>query len=114
MLKRIFISWVCSAVSLLIVAQLIPGFTVRGIVPALIAAVVIAIVNGTIGTVLKILAFPITILTLGLAALIINALLLMFSANLVSGFHVAGFIPALIGSIALSIINAILGMIFKD
>ena len=72
--------------------------------------ITIGLVNSTLGIVLKLLSFPVIILTLGIASLIINALMLMVAAYFVDGFSVSGFIPAFIGSILMSIINFVLGM----
>jgi putative membrane protein len=109
----LLISWALTALSLLIVSYVLPGFQVSGITTALIAAIVIGLVNGTLGFVLKLLTFPITFLTLGLFSLVINALMILLSARLVSGFNVDGFLPAFLGAILLSVVNAILGTIFK-
>jgi putative membrane protein len=91
-----------------LVAQIIPGIVVQGFGTALIATVVIAIVNGTIGIVLKILAFPLVLLTLGLFLLVVNALLLKLASLLVPGFQVRGFLNAMIGSVVLTILNFVL------
>jgi putative membrane protein len=70
------VSWLLSALSLVIVANVIPGIQVTGFAAALIAALVFGFVNGTIGFLLKLLTFPLTILTLGIFWLVINALML--------------------------------------
>ena len=113
-MKRLLIHWLISAVSLLIVAHFIKGFNVASFQSALIAAIIIGLVNSTLGLVLKFLTFPWIILTLGLASLAINALMLMLSAHFVDGFSVDGFLPAFIGSILLSFSNFILRMIVPD
>ena len=102
---KLFIHWVLSAVVLLIISQFVPGFQVHGLEPALIAALVIGLLNGTLGLLLKIVTFPITILTLGLFLLVINALMIRLAAHLVTGFHVTGWIPALLGAVALSLLG---------
>ncbi len=107
-MTHMLITWLLSALSLVIVAHLVPGFQVDGFAAALIAALVIGFVNGTIGFLLKIVTFPLTILTLGIFWLIINALMLQLAAALVPGFRVLGFIPALIGSIVLTLVNIVL------
>ena len=99
------VNWLLSALSLVIVANVIPGFQVSGIVAALIAAVVIGLVNSTLGVLLKIVTFPLTILTLGIFWLVINALMLKVAAALVPGFRIQGFLPAFLGSIVLSLVN---------
>ncbi|HTM08543.1 MAG TPA: phage holin family protein, partial [Verrucomicrobiae bacterium] len=72
----LIVHWLLSALSILIVAHVVPGFEVRGFGTALIAAVVIGLVNATLGFVLKILTLPLTILTFGLFLLVINALMI--------------------------------------
>lgn len=103
-----------SALSILIVAYVVPGFYVSGVIAALIAAIAIGVINATLGLLLKIVTFPLTIVTLGLFWLIINALMLLFAANLVPGFGVDGFWPALWGSILLSIVNTALTSLFDE
>ena len=109
---NLIMHWLVSAVSLVIVAYLIPGIQLQGVGPALIAPIVIGLVNATVGFILKIVTFPITILSLGLFLLVINALMLMFAAYLVPGFAVAGFWPAFFGAIVLSIVSMILRSLF--
>lgn len=111
---KLLLNCLISAVSLLIVAHVIKGFNVVSFQSALFAAVVIGIVNGTLGLVLKFISFPWIILTLGLASLVINALMLMLSAYFVDGFSVDGFVPAFIGSILLSVSNFVLRLFMPD
>lgn len=106
---RLLLNWLLSAIGLLIVSRLVPGFYVRGFTAALIAAVVIGLVNATIGFFLKIITFPLTIVTLGLFWLVINALMLILASTLLSpDFVVTGFWPAFIGAIVLSLVNMLL------
>src|SRR5579863_1760513 len=106
---RLLLSWVLSAVAVWIVAQVVPGISVHGPVAALIAALVIGFINATIGTLLKILTFPLTLLTLGLFRLVINGLMLELASALLSpGFQVHGFFAAFIGAIVLSLVNLML------
>lgn len=107
----LLLRWLVSAVALLIVAYFIPGVHVTGFGAALIAALMIGIVNATIGLVVNFLMLPFRILTLGLLSLVINAILLMIAAALVPGFFVDGFWAAFFGSILLSIVTAVLGML---
>lgn len=105
----VLVQWLLSAVSLMIVAHIVPGFSVRSFGSAMIAAVIIGLVNATIGIVLKLLTLPLTLLTFGLFLLVINALMIQFaSALLPDGFHVSGFWPAFFGAIVLSLVNAVL------
>src|SRR5438046_8147268 len=105
---RLVINWILSALALLIVAHVVPGFEVSGFRSALIAAVVIGLVNATLGLFLKIITFPLTILTLGIFWFIINALMLELASALVRGFEVRGFGPAFIGAIVLALVNMLL------
>jgi len=107
-LLHIIVSWLLSAVALWIVAQIIPGIWVRGFGDALLATIVIAVVNAVIGPILRFFAWPLTILTLGLFPLIINAFLLKLASLITPGFKVNGFLSALAGSLVLTILTAIL------
>jgi len=112
-MTKLLVHWVLSALCLLLVAHFVPGFFVRGFGTALIAAVVIGLVNGTIGALLKLFTFPITILTFGLFWLLINALMLKFAALFVPGFEVRGLWPAFWGGIILSILNMAVRQVLK-
>lgn len=105
---RILLNWLLSAVSLLIVAHLVPGFYVRSFGAALLAALVIGLINATLGFFLKIITFPITILTLGIFWIVINALMLEFASWFSPGFNVRSFGAAFIGAIVLSLVNMVL------
>jgi putative membrane protein len=105
---RLLLHWVLSAVAVWIVAHFVPGIYVSGPVAALIAAAAIGLINATLGLLLKIITFPLTILTLGLFWFVINALMLELAAALVPGFYVRGFIPALIGAVMLSLVSSVL------
>ena len=106
---RILLNWVLSALAVWIVSQVVHGISVSGIKGALIAALVIGFINATIGALLKILTFPLTLLTLGLFWFVINALMLELAAALLSpSFQVRGFFAAFVGAIVLSLVNLLL------
>ncbi|SRR5690242_21650822 len=105
---RLLLNWLLSAVALIIVAKIVPGFMLSGIGAALIAAIVIGLINATIGLFLKVVTFPLTILTLGIFWLIINALMLELASAVVPGFHINGFGAAFIGAIVLALVNMVL------
>ncbi len=109
---RLLLHWILSAVAVWIVAHVVPGISVSGPKAALIAALAIGLINATIGLLLKIITFPLTILTLGLFWFVINALMLELAAAFVRGFQVRGFIPALIGAVVLSLVSSVLQWIF--
>ena len=105
---RLLIKWLLSGLAVWIVAHIVPGISVDSAWTALIAALAIGFVNATLGLLLKILTFPLTLMTLGLFWLIINALMLKFASVLVHGFQVNGFLSAFIGAIVLSLVNMLL------
>jgi putative membrane protein len=105
---RLLLNWILSAVAVWVVAQVVPGVHVNGVAAALIAALVIGFINATLGFVLKILTFPLTMLTLGLFWFVINALMLELASWFVPGFQVRGFFAAFIGAIVLSLVNLVL------
>src|SRR5712664_3601977 len=100
---RLLLNWFLSALSLLIVTRIVPGFVVTGFGPALLAVIVIGLVNGTLGLFLKLITFPLTILTLGIFWFVINALMLKLAAGVVPGFRVDTFASAFWGGIVLSL-----------
>ena len=97
----LLLHWLLSALALLIVSRIVPGFVVTGIAPALIASLVIGLLNATVGLFLKIVTFPLTLLSLGVFWFVINAIMLEVSAAFVPGFHIRGFFPAFLGAIVL-------------
>lgn len=115
---NILINWLLSALSLMIVAHVIRGFDVTSFGTALIAAVVIGLVNATVGLFFKILTFPLTLVSLGVFWFVINALMLKLAAAFVPGFTIQGFLQAFFGAIVLSLVNvflkAITGRYFSD
>lgn len=108
-MMKLLLHWLLSAVALLIVSQFVRGFEVRGLGPALVAALVIGLLNATLGLLLKIITFPLSILTFGLFLLVINALMILLASSVVRGFRVYGLVPAFLGAVVL----AILGMVFR-
>lgn len=92
---------------LLVVAEYVPGITVDGFYPALIAAIVLGILNLTVKPILFVLTLPISILTLGLFMFVINASLFWFAATFIDGFSVATFWHALLGSLIVSAVSAV-------
>ena len=111
---RLLVRWLLSAVALMIVTYIVPGFKVNGFIAALIAAAVIGLINATLGLVLKIVTFPLTILTLGLFLIVVNAIMLRIAAYFVSGFEVQGWWPALLGALLLSIVSSFLHWLVGD
>lgn len=104
-MARLIAHWILSALCILLVARFVPGIVVRGFATALLAAIIIGFINGTIGLLLKILTFPLIVLTFGVFWIVINALMLKFASLFVPGFNVEGFAPAIWGAIILSLLN---------
>jgi len=105
---RMLLHWLITALAVWVTSRIVPGFDVSGAGAALIAAVVIGLVNATIGLFLKIITFPLTVVTLGLFWLVINALMLELASALVPGFRIRSFFAAFVGAIVLCIINMLL------
>lgn len=101
---RFLVKWALSAAALLLVAHLVPGIHV-GHIAALIAAIVIGLINAILRPILVILTLPITILTLGLFIIVINAALFMLAAGIVPNFTVHGWQAAIVGSILYAILG---------
>ena len=100
--------------ALIIVSRIVPGFHVTGLGPALFASLVIGLLNATVGLFLKIITFPLSILTLGLFLLVINAMMIELASGIVHGFSVHGFWPAFVGGIVLSLLGMLIRAVVKD
>lgn len=105
---RLLVVWVINAVALFVLPYLVPSIYIRSFGSAMLAALVLGLVNTLIRPVLVILTLPVTLLTLGLFIFVINALLFLFVGRLLSGFVVEGFGSALLGSILYSVISWLL------
>ena len=101
--------FIVMAAAMIGLARILPGFRVDGWVPAIVAAVVLALVNTLVKPILFVLTLPLTILTLGLFLLVLNALMLWLTAMLVPGFGVQGAMTTLVASLILAVVS----MIFK-
>jgi len=100
---KLIVRWMLLAAALLLVANVYPGVTVASFGAALIAALVLGLLNTLVRPILVLLTFPITLLTLGLFLFVINALMFWGAAQILDGFKVAGFAAALIGSLLYSL-----------
>ncbi|QNI37710.1 phage holin family protein [Edaphobacter albus] len=108
---RWLLHWILNAVALLIVSHFVQGFEISGFVSALIAVIVIGLLNATLGLLLKFVTLPLGILSFGLFFLVINAVVLWFSSKFVPGFAVTGFKAAFLGALALALIQILFGFI---
>jgi putative membrane protein len=111
---RLLLVWILNVIALLVVAYLYPGVQLQDWQSAAIAALVLGLVNTLVKPVLVILTLPVTIVTLGLFLLVLNALLFWGVASLVPGFHVTGFWAAMLGAILYSVIGWLLSMLLPD
>lgn len=108
---KLIIEILLMGVAVLLAAFLIPGVSVDGFGTAIIAGVLIALANATIGFLLRILTFPINFLTLGLMSFIISVLMILLVDSWMEGFHTSGFFTAMIFAIVLAIIKMLFGAI---
>jgi len=108
---RLLLKWILNAVALLVTAKFVPGFHIGSFGAALVAVVVIGLLNVTLGLLLKIITLPLGILTLGLFFLVINAFILKLAGNVVPGFYVATWSAALIGALVLALLHMLLSLL---
>ena len=102
---QLILRWLISALALLALPYIMSGITVKSFYIALIIAVVLGLINAVVRPILILLTLPVTVLTLGLFILVINALLFWFVASFVDGFQVSGFWAAFFGAILYSLIT---------
>src|SRR5450432_977043 len=111
---RMLLQWVLNAVALWIVSRYVSGFVVSDAMSALIAVIVIGLLNATLGLLLKIVTLPLGILTFGLFFLVINAVILWFSSRFVPGFAVTSFKAAFLGALALAVLHLLFGFVGRS
>ncbi|MEO8653080.1 MAG: phage holin family protein [Ramlibacter sp.] len=105
---KLIAKWLLSAVALLFVAYLYSGVQVMTFGSAMVAALVIGLLNAVVRPILVVLTLPVTLVTLGLFLFVINALLFWAAGSMLAGFHVNGFLAALIGSLIYSLLGVII------
>ena len=108
---RLILIWCCNALALLAVAYLLPGVRVDGFGSALVAALVLGLVNTLMRPLLILLTLPVTVLSLGLFILVINGLLFWFAGSVLRGFEVSGFWVGMMGALLYSIISWVLSLL---
>jgi len=108
---RLLIRWVLFALALLFTAWVVPGISFANFSTALLAAFVMGLVNVFIRPIIMVFTLPLNLLTLGLLTFIINALMFLLIAKVVTGFVIAGFLAALLGSLVLSLISVFINKI---
>ncbi len=110
----ILVRWLLNALAVMAAAYLVPGVNVQSIWAALIAALVIGLINALIRPIILLLTLPINILTLGLFTLVINALMFWLASSIVKGFNVQGFWPAFWGALVFWIVSWVTSAIFTE
>jgi len=111
---RLLIRWLLSAAALMVIAYFVPGFHIKNFGWAMVAAAVIGLVNATLGAFLKFLTFPVSIITLGVFLIVINAAMLKVAAYFTPHFEVSTWTAAFIGAILLSLVSSLLHWMLRD
>jgi putative membrane protein len=111
---RFLLRVILNAAALLVAAWLVPGVQITGLGAAIVAGLLLGIVNALVRPILLLLTLPFTLLTLGLFIFIVNAICFALTAALVPGFRISGFFAALVGSIVVSIVSWILNSLAAD
>lgn len=111
---KILLRILMNAVALLVITRIIDGFEVESFYYALVAAIVIGILNAIVRPLLLLLTLPITIITLGLFSFVINAFIIWFASTFLEGFMVSGFIPALFGALILWAVGVLTNWFITD
>ena len=109
----IILRWLISAVSLLIVAYIVPGFHIDSLWAALMVAFILGLVNAVIRPIILLLTLPLTILSLGFFILVVNALMLLIASSIVKGFVISSFGAALWGAIVLWLVSLAMNTLLK-
>jgi putative membrane protein len=113
MMVRFLLAWLVNTLALIAVAYLMPSITVSSFGAALIAALVLGLVNAIVRPVLVLLTLPVTILTLGLFIFVLNGLLFWMVASWLEGFHVAGFWSGVFGAILFILVSWLLSALVQ-
>ncbi len=107
------LTWLATAVALLITAKIVPGFFINNFTTALVASFVIGLINAFVRPLLAVLSFPITLISFGLFTFVLNALTLWLASAFTPGFEIRNFGSALLGSIVLAIVSSIISYLFR-
>ena len=103
-----------NAAVIALAAALVPGLHLAGAMPALLAGLVLGLINALVRPVLVVLTLPLTLLTLGLFLLVLNGICLALTAWLVPGFDIDGFLPAVLGALVISVVSGVLTAFLSD
>ena len=111
---RLILLWILNALALLAVPYVLPSVQVASFATALVAALVLGLINAVLRPLLILLTLPVTVLTLGLFILVINGLMFWFAGELIDGFHISGFWPSVIGALLYSVVSWALTSLLGD
>lgn len=106
-MTKILATWILVALTILALPSFVPGIAVTSFSTALLVAVFFGILNAVVRPIILLIAFPITLITLGLFSFVVNALLFWWVGSFVKGFEVHGFVPALLGSLVVSVVTSL-------
>lgn len=109
---QFLLTWLATAVSLFLTAFIVPGLTIVSFSSAIVGAAVLGLVNAVVKPILVLFTLPLTILTLGLFLLVVNAIALGLVSYLTPGLTITGFFPAVFGSIVLTIVSGLVNQFF--
>jgi putative membrane protein len=109
----LLLRWIINALALIGIAYLVPNIEVQSFYTALITALILGILNAVVRPILTLLTLPITIMTLGLSTLFINALLFWFVSTFIEGFVVNGFLAAFTGAVIMWLVSLVTGFFLK-
>lgn len=109
---QFLLTWLATAIALFITALIVPGITIVSFSSAIVGAAVLGLVNAIVKPILILFTLPLTILTLGLFLLVVNAIALGLVGYLTPGLSITGFFPAIFGSIVLTIVSSLINQIF--
>jgi len=113
-MKGLLLRWFIQTIAILAAAYVLKGIDVTGFVPALAAAALLGILNAFVRPLLLLLTLPLNILSLGLFTFVINAFLLKIASLVIEGFTVEGFWAALLGSLFISFVSALLNLFVRE
>jgi len=111
-MMRLLLIWLINTIALFVLPLILQSVQIDSFTTALVAALVLGLINTLIRPILILLTFPVTVLTLGLFILVVNGLMFWAASDLVQGFQVAGFSSAVLGALLYSVISWLLSAIF--
>jgi putative membrane protein len=110
----LIVRWIVNTLALFVVVNIVPGYSYRSIVTLVIAAAVLGLLNTIVRPILFVLTLPLTVVTLGLFLIVLNAIMLEITAWLVPGFRIDGFLWAVVGAIVLGLISLVTSRIGRS